>query len=233
MNFLALVQDLARQSGTLAGGTTIASVAGVSGRADKLVNWTASAWIDIQNQRRWNWLRSDFELPVLAVTARYTAASMNLDRFSAWFQDNRYFRAMTLYDPDIGQSDEQEIAQISYETWKLRYGRGSHDANRPIAWAISPTAEFLLGPTPDKEYTVLGEYWKSAQTLAANTDTPESPERYHKAIVYRAMQLMAESDESVPTLQMADREYTRLFSDMCNDPTCLPQVSVFGDGPLA
>ena len=233
MNFLALVQDLARQSGTLAGGTSIASVSGVSGRADKLVNWIQSAWQDIQNARRWNWLRDDFELPVLAATARYTAASMNLDRFGSWAEDSRYFRHMTIYDPDIGQSDEQELAQISYEDWKIRYGRGTHTANRPIEWAISPSAEFLLGPTPDKEYTVMGEYWKSAQSLSANADTPESPERYHKAIVYRAMQIMAGSDESVPTLQRANLEFGRLYNAMCSDPTCLRPWSIHGDGPLA
>lgn len=233
MNFLALVQDLARQSGTLAGGTTISAVTGVSGRADKLVDWTIKAWKDIQRQRLWQWLRVDFDHTLLESTNRYTAASMNLTRFRNWVEDTNYFRAMTLYDPGIGQSDEQELRQISYEAWKLAYGRGSHDPDRPVHWAISPTNEFLVGPTPDQEYALLGEYRKSAQVLAANSDTPEAPEDYHEIIVYRAIQLMAESDESVPTLQMANIEYTRLFSDMVNDPACLPAVSVHGDGPMA
>lgn len=233
MNFLALVQDVARQSGTLAGGVTLASVANPSGRADKIVNFVQSAWEDIQNQRQWSWLRAGFSHSLLADTTTYTAASFDLTRFGNWFEDADEFRAMTIYDPDIGQSDESELSQIPYEQWKVKYDRRSHDANRPIEWAISPASEFCVGPKPDQTYTLRGEYWKSPQALAENDDTPESPSRYHKAIVWRAMQIAAENDEAVTSLAMANTEYSKLFWNMVNDRQCLDQFSLVAAGPLA
>lgn len=230
MNYLALVQDLARQSGTLAGGVTVSSVSGLTGRGEKLANWIASAWTDIQNQRRWNFLRSTFSTTLSVNTLCYTAASFNLTRFGAWVEETRSYCPMTIYDGDIGQSDENEIRQISYESWRVRYDRGTHDATRPVEWAISPARELCIGPKPDDTYTLRGEYWKSPQTLSANTDEPEAPEHFHKIIVYRAMVLMAEADESVPSLQMAEREYQRLFASMANE--CLPAISTRA-GPVA
>lgn len=230
MNYLALVQDLARQSGTLAGGVTISSVASLTGRAEKLANWIASAWTDIQNQRRWNWLRSTFSASLIVNTTQYTATSLGLARFGSWMGDTRYYRALTIYDPDTGQSDETELTQIPYEEWREKYDRGTHDANRPIEWAISPARELCFGPKPDQVYTIRGEYWKTPQTLSDNTDEPEAPDHLHKIIVYRAMELMAQADESVLSLQMAQREYQRLFASMANE--CLPAVSTDA-GPLA
>lgn len=230
MNYLALVQDLARQSGTLAGGVTIASVAGLTGRGEKLANWIASAWTDIQNQRRWNFLRTTYSASLIVNTTTYTSSSFSLTRFSAWVEDKPNYRAVTIYDPDIGQSDETEISQISYESWRQSYDRGTHDATRPIEWAVSPARELCVGCKPDQVYTIRGEYWKSPQTLSANTDEPEAPEHLHKIIVYRAMILMAEADESIPSLQMAEREYQRLFASMANE--CLPTISTKA-GPLA
>lgn len=223
---IQLVRDLARQSGTLAGGSSLATVSGVSGRAEKLVNWIIDAWSDIQAQRQWLWLYAEFSNALLANTARYTAASFNLARFGRWGEDTCSIRVMTLYDPAIGKSDEQGIRQIAYDVWKLRYGRGAHDANRPTEWAISPMGEVCFGPTPDKAYVLNGEYWKAPQVLAADGDMPEAPGQHHKIIIARALQLMAESDESIPTLQLADREYARMFSAMSNDPACLPAMSM-------
>lgn len=224
---LLLVQDLARQSGTLAGGVTITTVSGVTGRADKLVNWINSAWEDIQNQRQWNWLRDDFSHALTIGTARYGDTSLALTRWASWVEDTPYQRVMTIYDPAIGVSDEGEISQISYAQWKGRYGRGAQETNRPRVWAISPAGELCVGPAPDKAYVLQGEFWKSPQALTVDADEPELPARFHKAIVYRAMMLLAEGDESIPTLQLAEREYQRIFASMCM--ACLPMLNVSGE----
>lgn len=225
--FLQLVQDLARQSGTLAGGVTIATVSGVTGRADKLVNWVGSAWEDIQNQRQWNWLQDDFSHALTIGVSRYTDTTLDLTRFASWVDDTPYQRTMIIYDPAIGVSDESEISQISYAQWKGKYDRGAQETNRPRVWAISPAGELCVGPVPDKAYVLQGGFWKTPQALTADTDEPEMPARFHKAIVYRAMMLLAEGDESIGTLQLAEREYQRIFASMCM--ACLPAVNVMGE----
>lgn len=232
--FLQLVQDLARQSGTLAGGTTIASVVGVTGRAEKMVNWINSAWEEIQGMKRWNWLRQEFESELIVNTTRYTAASLDIaTRFDSWEVETPRFEPFTIYNPAIGQVDESEIGQIDYQLWRSKYDRRTHDANRPVEWAISPANEFCVGTKPDLAYVLRGEYWKSPQPLTANADTPEMPARHHRAIVYKAMMLMAQADESIATYNMAEREFGMLFSSLCNDRASLPHVSVRAAGPLA
>lgn len=224
--FLELVRDTARQSGTLAGGTTLSSVTSVTGRADKLVEWVKSAWVDIQNQRDWLFLQTEFTDALTIGTKRYTSASFNLTRFKKWAQDTETFRYFTIYDPAEGVDDESELRQIPYQTWQRSYDRGSHDSNRPSVWAISPANDFCVGPTPDKAYVLRGTYHKSAQVLAANTDEPEIPGHLHDIIVHRAMELMAEGDESPITYQFSNREYRRMFRTLCDEQ--LPSIGFGG-----
>src|SRR3990167_7597970 len=116
--FLQLVQKTARQSGTLAGAQSIASVAGVSGRAEKIVNWVIDAWTDIQTQRDWAWLRAEFSSTLSISTRRYTASSFSLTRHSSWITDTKDWQPVTLYDSSIGVSDEACLTFISFETWR-------------------------------------------------------------------------------------------------------------------
>lgn len=229
--FLELVQDTARHSGTLAGGASLASVAGVTGRADKLVYWVKRAWEDIQNQRDWSFLKAEFEGNITGGTKRYTAASFNLSRFKRWEIDTPFFRPMSLYDPDVGQSDENALRLIPYDQWRLSYDRGTHDAARPTVYAVSPAGELCLGATPEKTYTLRGEYRKAPQLLAANGDTPEAPAHLHQIVVHRAMMMMGASDESPLTLTVARDEYRRLFQSMCNE--CLPDLDLARGNTLA
>jgi hypothetical protein len=229
--FLELVQDTARQSGTLAGGVTLASVAGVTGRADKLVNWVKRAWEDVQNQREWDFLKAEFEGTLTGGTRRYTAASFNLTRFKRWESDSPFYQPTTLYDPDIGQSDETALRIIAFDVWRASYDRGEHDSARPVVYAISPAGELCFGPTPDKTYTLRGEYRKAPLVLAANGDTPEAPAHLHQIIVHRAMVLMGGSDESPITITTAQNEYRRLFAAMCNE--CLPGLDLSRGNSLA
>lgn len=231
MNFLALVQELARQSGTLAGGTTLASVSGATGRADKVVNWIVRAWDDIQNQRAdWLWMNGTFEKSLIANTLRYTANGWSITRLRKWSIDTPGWQPLTIYDPTIGQSDESPLTFIPWSLWRTKYDRGSHDAGRPVEYSVSPANELCFGPKPDKAYTARGEYWKSAQTLSANGDEPEAPEHLHMVIVWRAMMLMAGGDESTSTYELAKPEYLRLFGILCAEQ--LPAMSA-SPGALA
>lgn len=229
--FLELVQDTARQSGTLAGGVTLSSVSGVTGRADKLVYWVKRAWEDIQNQRDWDFLKSSFEGSLSAGTECYTPVSFNLTRFKKWATDTAFWQTTTIYDPAIGRTDENTLTFIPYDVWRAKYDRGTHDQSRPIEYTISPSREICFGPTPDKTYTVRGEYWKSPQVLTANGDTPESPEHLHQIIVHRAMVLMGAGDESPLTVTLAQNEYRRLFVTMCEE--CLPDLGMERGAALA
>lgn len=207
--YLELVQDLARESGSM-DPSNITTVTGLTGRSAKMANWVKQAWTNIQNSRRdWGWMVCEFTDTLIPGTAVYTANSFNLTRFSRWAVDRHWYMPLSLRDDSIGLSDEHEIPQISYEEWRSLYGRGDQtDQHRPTVWAISPKNELVFGAYPDDDYTVRGQYVKGPQILAANADIPEMPERFHQLIMWEALRLLmlhdgAFNEASFPTQEMA------------------------------
>jgi hypothetical protein len=226
--FLSLCADLARESGTISPAPT--SVVGQTGRQAKAVSWIATAWRLIQNAHAdWRFLKGEWSGALVPDQTTYSASTWNIDRFAEWRGDRRegrcgVYRPTTLYDPDIGQSDEGELRQISYEEWRFSYDRGTHDAMRPIVYAIAPDETIRFGPKPDKAYVARGEYLKTAQILAANEDAPDMPARFHDVIWCRAIMLMSDSDEAVTALQLAQAKELELMTAMRRD--LLPPITV-------
>lgn len=228
--FLQLVQDLARDSGTLAGGVSIPTVTNATGRADKMVSWVRKAWINIQNERSdWPWMQREFTSALVVGKTRYTASELGIaTRFGQWIgdrpsADRRVFRTFTLWDAATGQADQGDIVQVEYDLWRARYGRGVHDANRPTVWAVAPSNEIVFGARPDKAYVVTGEYRVSPQILTESSDIPELPEQYHAAIVLEAMKLLGIADESPATASSAISEYVLARQNLNRD--YLPEIT--------
>lgn len=197
MNYLQICQKTARDSGTISG-TAPSSVTSQSGRLLKVVNFVNDAWQDIQNARNaWLWLRAEFSKDTIAGTARYTATAWGLARFADWIVDHRVSGRYptSIYLKATGVADEGAISLIGWDDWKAKYGRGSQTNGRPTQYAVSPAMELCLGSVPDAVYVVNGEYRKGNQTLSANADTPEMPDRFHELIVRRALELLAGHDE--------------------------------------
>lgn len=229
MNFLELCKAVARESGTIAGLPSFTTLTDASGRLDKLVNWVRDAWVDIQTERNdWLFRIGTFEDALVVGEKEYTAADLGLTDVARWLPDTRERFNMTLYDPDIGQSDESYIPQKLWSIWRTTYDRGTHDNNRPIMWAASPDGNLCVGPAPDKAYVIRGEYRKTAQRLEVDADEPIIPEDYHMVIVAKALDLMAESDEAYEALVAKARRYDLLRSQLVRDQT--PEVYEFS-GP--
>ena len=226
--FLDLCQAVARDSGTVSGAQPV-SVTGQSGRLAKIVQFTAEAWTDIQNSRNaWLWMRKEFEAVTIAGTAEYTAASWNIVDLAAWIIEDG---SVTLYDQAIGPADEHEITPISWDRYRVIYGRGAQVQQRPVACTVKPSnGALVLGPAPDGVYVVRGEYRAAPQLLAANTDVPAMPVRFHDAIKFRALQLLAEHDEAPTAIATAAANYRRMLGELERDQ--LPQITING-GPLA
>lgn len=232
MNNLQLCQKVARESGTISG-VSPSAVTNQVGRLLKVVNWVNDAWLWVQNEHTsWRWMRKEFTQDLSISTGRYTPAAMNITDFSHWITDDlcRGYLPVSLYLTATGVSDEGAIRQIDYGLWRHRFGRGSQDNQRPVSYAISPLNEFCPGPIPDAVYTVNGEYHKTAQTLSANTDTPELPTRFHDVIVWRALELLAEHDEAPLAIAASRLKRIALMGALERDQ--LEQVEI-ACGPLA
>lgn len=229
--FLEICQDVARESGTISGNGLPTTVASQTGRLLKVVEYTKQAWVDIQNmQDTWRWMRSTFSGDTTAGAACYTANSFNITRFGRWVTDRDDYLPISLYLKATGVTDEGPIEEITYEQWRHRYGRGSHDNNRPTVYAISPANEICLGATPDDTYTINGEYIKSAQVLSADSDEPELPSRFHDIIKWRALDMLNRHDEAPRQVQYAGDLFSSVYYDLARDQ--LPGTRISG-GPLA
>ncbi len=203
MNYLQLCQMAARETGSFQG-TQPGSVESQTGLLARLVAHVSEAWTQIQNDRSdWKWMRRELS-STLAVTVagtyRYAPSSFGITSHSNWIGDSLdsggfIVRRYSIYLQSTGVSNESELQQISWETFRRRYMFGTQTQNRPIEWSESPQGEFCLGPHPNDIYVINGEYQKGPQTFLANVDVPEMPERFHAFIAWRGAELFAEHHE--------------------------------------
>jgi len=226
MNFLQLCQDLARDSGTLAGGATVSTVLNATGRIDKMRSWVAKAWLNIQNDRpAWPWMQREFVSALVPAQARYAAVDLGIaERFDSWVKDGPRWNTVTLYDPAIGKEDEGSIIYLDYDCWRGLYARGVHDGNRPTEWSIDYDGNMCFGNTPDKAYVIAGEYHRTPQVLVADTDVPELPAKYHGAIIWEALKIMGVLDGDQQGASAAIGQYMQDRNNLYRD--YLPDITI-------
>lgn len=234
--FLQLCSLLATRSGAI--GTAPAAVTGQTGRQAKCVDWIMNAWELIQSDSTdWDWMQAEVSAVALTINdMSYSGSDLGIaTRFAAFKGDRDVngipYRPWTIYDNSIGQSDETALRQIPFERWRLSYDRGSHTAQRPQVYALAPDNTIRFGPKPDAAYRVRGEYRKTPQVLAANSDTPELPDRFHQIIVWRAIMLIAGHDEHDPAFVQAAQKYGEMMLALQRE--CLPEINLAGGRPFA
>jgi len=221
--FLQLCAKLATRSGVI--GAAPVAVTGQAGRQAKCVDWIEQAWVKIQQMHGdWSFLQGEFSGTLTAGDPSYTSVDLGIaSRFAEWKGDRADYRPLTIRNPALGLADEQPLVQISYDRWRLLYDRGAQASNRPLHYAIGPDFSLRFGPKPDKAYAVRGEYRKAPQSLAADADLPDMPERFHDIIVDRAIILISESDEAPQALQSAVRAFGEGLFAMRRD--LLPEIT--------
>ena len=186
-----------------------------------MVNWTASAWDDIQLERPdWYWMRSSFTFTTVGGTRLYSPSDAGIaSRFSMW--DTNSLRIWRL-----SKTDEIELPFLAYEDFRQSYLIGQEIQNQPLYYTIDPQLNLLLGPIPDGVSTVTGEYFKSVQSLADSADVPEMPSQFHMAVVYRALMFYARYEAAGEIYTDAQANYKRFLRRM--ELNQLPDVVIEG-----
>lgn len=183
MNFLQLSQRLRQEAGVSGSGPS--TVVSQTGEMRRIVDWVAEAWYEIQMSRKnWMWMRGTFAFNTTASDDDYTSAEAGIaSRFSMW--DTETFR---IYATSEGVAGETILPYLGYNDFIRTYHVGTRTTGLPVCFTIGNDRRIILGPKPDKQYTVSGEYWKSIQTLSADADTPDMPDEFHPYIVYKALE---------------------------------------------
>jgi hypothetical protein len=222
--FVQLCQRVRQEAGIA--GTGPSAVTNQTGEYKRLVDWVASAWEDLQNKRSdWLWMRGTFSFATIADQDSYTAAQAGISsRFKRWDRDS-----LRIYTTATGVADETELNYLPWEQWRRVYRIGTQTASRPTVATTTPDMQLGLGSKPTTGFTVGGDYWKSAQSLTADADTPECPSEYHMAIVYRALMMYARYMAAGEIYDDAKMNYDRMVRAMVSHQT--PEMQL--NGPMA
>lgn len=219
MNFLALVNEVARESGTM-GGQTLGTVTGASGRWLKVVRWTSQAWEMIQRDRTdWKFLRKTFTASLVIGQARYSAAELAIAGFGGWPRYTSDRTTFTLHDPAIGRGDEVKLFRMEYDRWASIYDIGVPGNNRPVDYSFDDDRQFCIGNPPDKAYVVRGHYRRLIQTLTADGDEPYISSELHAIIVWRALMLLGDDDEAPFEVASSGQQYRILREALISEYT--------------
>jgi len=204
MTYLELCQSLRQEVGIA--GTGPATVTSQTGEMQRVVDWVAGAYRELQNRRRnWNFLRADFSLTLSAATQEYSLATLSLTELASW----------ETCDVRVYLTDTANEMHLTYYPWPdfkrmFLFSTSRTTTGRPTHFTIKPDKSIVFYPVPDDAYTVVGEYFKRAQVLAADADEPLLPEQYHMLIVWQAIVSYAVY-EAAPEVYAGAKEKIRLY----------------------
>lgn len=212
MNLLQLAQRLRLEVGASGTDTTVVNA---TGEWQRLVTWCNAAWEEIQRRHTtWNWMRQSITFNTIASQGEYAYASapLSITSFASW--DVTRFR---VYQTSVG--NENFMTFIPYDRFidTYRIGTTRTTPGYPSIISVSPTNSLLLSLIPpDTSYVIGGTYYKGVQTLSADDDIPEMPERFHMAIVYKAMKYYGRW-ESAPEIVASSNELFGLMYAQLQD----------------
>lgn len=207
MNYLALVQDLFREAEMA--GTAPVTLVGLTGRQADLARWIADAWDEISDIRQeWLFKLTDVSWSTASLASSYdpTAAPLSLTDFADWKPDTFRYHLTS-----AGVRGEIFLRWMDYPSFRDLYLYGSRrvDTGPPLAVTSAPDKSLLVGPVPDQDYTLVGQYVSVKPRLSVDTDEPIMPERLQKMIVFKALEQYALSESAAEALAKAERGQAR------------------------
>lgn len=228
MTYLQICQRAATECGVASGSAIQAvmpTVAGANGSLGRVVNWVGDAWNDIQTahedwifMRSSNILGSGVAFATVAGQASYPLGTgpgtvgIAAAAFGKW--DEETFRN---YTTTVGFPNEMFLDCIPFDAWRDSYMLGAmrEAKTRPVAIAIGPDQSLNLGPPPDGEYTVTGDYFVAPSQMVLDADVPLGlPIRFHMLIVYRAMTKYGSYEAAPEVSQRGADEGARMYSQL-------------------
>ena len=219
--YLELCQDLVREVGI--SGTGPSAVTGQIGELRRVVMWIADAYTEIQQRTDWRWLRRSFTLQTVEDQETYAFSEVTdvdaiavISRFGKWrFED--YDDPPKIYLTSSGVAGQTWMIATSWESYKQIYGIGVQNSGQPLYITANPQDKMVIGPAPNGIYTLTGEFYRSAQILAADGDIPEMPTQFHKLIVYRAMEKYGIYEAAQEVVVRASKEGRRMLRQLENN----------------
>ena len=259
MNKLLMAQNLRREchiggSNTLNTPTTTQNQVG---QLLQVVDLIDLAYQIIQTEHDdWLFMRKNFSFNTISGTQEYSAASLATD--FDYFETLLHFRIfngvyqvvggeeVTAGDETVTVSGESLTAsaeaanqllsegylfEIPWEDFYTHYkvGGARYQTGLPMYYSINPEGNIELFPIPSGEFTVMGQYVRTPHVMTDDAHVPIFKERYHWAIVWKALELYGSYNEEPNRESKGEEQYDRIYTKMCHRE--LPRFDV--GGPLA
>lgn len=222
LSFLDMVKRLHQESGS--SGAAPTTTISQKGDIKRLVDWVSSAWMDIQAERRdWFFMLQPVEFTTVAGKRLYSAVESGVTSFGNFKLDSfRQYRA------SVGFGSEMDIYHMPYDAFRNRFLRSTMrtQIGMPIAFAVDPSKNFLLGPIPDDAFIVNGEGYAMPTEMSLDTDRPTMPPQYHMAVVWKALQYYGTYEAAAESLARAEKSYKDVMAGLYADQ--LPSVEMGG-----
>ena len=104
------------------------------------------------------------------------------------------YETVSIQDPETG--GVTQLGFVPWAKWKDYYETLDSTRGRPCYITETPEGYFDLWPRPDRPYTITFSYSKTVPSLEEYDDIPEViNEKYHEAIVWRAVMYYADYDQ--------------------------------------
>ena len=208
--YLELCQQALARSGA-GTASSIPTVADATGFEADVVDFVREAWVQIQgDQENWLFMQEEFTADLVADQGRYTPADLGITSFRTWRTDARWYITDTAKSTITGG----ELPEISFQRWRGRQQVTLAD-QRPTYYAIHPTLDLLMTPTPDRAFQISGEYQIGIQTLTDDGDVPQRlPAEYHDIIKWKAINMIHGYDEAMESESFSVKQYAIVFNNI-------------------
>jgi len=231
--YLQLCQAVCRECSIAAGESAITTVANQSGQLQRVTAAVRDEWTRIQNLHTdsgllWRFLRSEFTL--LAETGVDTYASgasqvkdtvagtpgATITRFRKWLIAN-YDNPPKSYKTSAGKGTEGFLTFLAWNDFKYIYDIGTQNPGPPAHITINPQNKLVIGPVPDSNYTITGDYIKSAQLLVLDDDEPDMPVDMEDVIVWKAVSRTGLQKNAGELITLGEDNYAHYLGQLESD----------------
>ena len=219
MNFLQLCQGVYTEGG-ISG--QITSVQNQTGEALRVVRWVQSAYLEILNDQGlvWNFLRKEIKVQLTAGKGDYTFADLNIASGVQW--DTRSMRV------SLNEDGRDETFLIGMRFPEFRdywlFSSRRDVLSRPLNASVDIETKLRIAPIPAAAYWLHGQVQVMPEPLLDPDQVPILPERYHLAIVWRALRHYGMFEAAPEVVVRADAAYKEVMQQLWGDQS--PEVIV-------
>ncbi len=245
MTFLQLVQAFVREADLGPPGRPT-TVINQSGELSQSVHWVREAWIELQSRHEWRWMRRTYALDLVEGQEIYTiedahdvgyisnAQLITLDlstrpriseSFGTWYSGP--YDLVTLLPRHLNSG--RQLTALPWEEFRSTRELATNVTGDPTNYSVDPIEQLHFYPSPDgDDYRVFGEYKIDAQSLERDDDVPSLPRRFHQLIVYTALTMYGQQQNSPEIVEYGRTRENKLTRQLEQDQLPATQVA----GPL-